>query len=252
MTLNFDEALAEHGSAKEAITRALWLEWHQYDGDAKDSFDAVVAPWILDNAAAIAAHQSGTQASAEAMVEELTERIHRTQTFVVEVDQRNAALAARIQALEDAPGPRPNAEEVAALRQRMDSLAELVTKLTALDTSDVLERLVQDVALLKDWIVLTYTPDGYEKARQFRNTYIGTKPATSEARKMLGLDVETPEPTPDFNWVETACYVDGELWGQAGKTLDQWVGVVKGACQMFDTKTEARAWVEAQFNQSKQ
>jgi hypothetical protein len=233
----FNEALAEHGSAEEAVRHTLQNVYEDAIGDMYASF-VPVAQWVLDNAPAIHQHQSGLDRSNDSMINALGR----------EVDE----LAERVQALEDAPGPRPNAAEVSALRQRMDSLTETLNKMQALDTSDVLTALVRDVALLKDDRIIRSHPAAKMDHISALMKMFGAEPQTPEARKLLGLDVQpVATPEPDFNWVETACYVDGERWGEAGKTLGQWVGVVKGATCICETQAEARAWVEAQFNNPK-
>ena len=233
----FNEALAEHGSAEEAIRHTLQNVYEDAIGDIYASFGPV-AQWVLANAPAIHAHQSGLDRSNDSMINALGR----------EVDE----LAERVQALEDAPGPRPNAAEVSALRQRMDALTETLEKMRSLDTSDVLTALVRDVALLKDDRIIRFHPAAKTDHISALMEMFGTEPQTPEARKLLGLDVQpVATPEPDFNWVETACYVDGERWGEAGKTLGQWFGVVKGATCICETQAEARSWVEAQFNTPK-
>lgn len=247
MTPNFEQALAEHGSAEEAIRHTLQNVYEDAIGDIYASFGPV-AQWVFANAPAIHAHQSGTQAT-EAR---LRKRVQTLEWKEASSEARVEELAARIQALEDAPGPRPNDAEVSALRQRMDGLTELLEKLASLDTSDVLTALVRDVALLKDDRIIRSHPAAKMDHISALMKMFGTEPQTPEARKLLGLDVQpVATPEPDFNWVETACYVDGERWGEAGKTLGQWVGVVKGATCICETQAEARSWVEAQFNTPK-
>lgn len=112
------------------------------------------------------------------------------------LEQAAADLERRIQALEDAPGPRPNDAEVSALRQRMDGLTELMEKLASLDTSDVLTALVRDVALLKDDRIIRSHPAAKMDHIGALMKMFGTDPQTPEARKLLGLDVEPTDPQP--------------------------------------------------------
>ena len=101
MTPNFEQALAEHGSAEEAIRHTLQNVYEDAIGDIYASFGPV-AQWVFANAPAIHAHQSGTQAT-EAR---LRKRVQTLEWKEASSEARVEELAARIQALEDAPGPR--------------------------------------------------------------------------------------------------------------------------------------------------
>jgi hypothetical protein len=199
----FNEALAAHESAEEAIRHTLKDVYKYAHGNMTESFGPV-AQWVLANVAPIHQYKRGQQTDdLEARVKALEKndglrkRVQTLEWKEAIADARVEELARRIEALEDAPGPRPNADEVSALRRRIDYLVETLAKMKQLDNpwEDALARVERDVALLKDSIVLTYTPDGYEKAREFRKAFIGTEPQTPEARKMLGLDVKPPFPS---------------------------------------------------------
>ena len=241
----FNEALAEHGSALEAVFHSLRSAFHNNGGCVPDGYVSE-AQWVLDNAAAIHQYQSGTQNDGLAA---------RIEAIGRGSEDRDRVISIRLQKLEDAPGPRPNDAEVSALRQRMDSLTKLVTKLTDLDTSDVLAALVRDVALLKDENILANTTSVDESVwRKFRDTAFGTEPQTPEARKMLGL--VKPEPEPVYKWVGNDYYFGGELVAYIFRTvfLDTWVAQTASEPRRIPelgTEAAARSWVEAQFNQTK-
>ena len=57
MTPNFEQALAEHGSAEEAIRHTLQNVYEDAIGDIYASFGPV-AQWVFANAPAIHQHQS--------------------------------------------------------------------------------------------------------------------------------------------------------------------------------------------------
>jgi hypothetical protein len=268
----FNEALAEHCSAKEVIRYTLQEVYANDMGNMTESF-VPVAQWVLDNAADIAAHERQSGAIPKGLkgaehphpqewlglfdrMDGLTQLVGKQEAQINMLENRLTTagrelweavdpLTASVQALEDAPGPRPNAAEVSALRQRMDALTETLEKMRSLDTSDVLTALVRDVQHIKKWAQLLDGPKLLTVVNALHKDVWQLKTGQSADPQ----PVATPE--PDFNWVETACYVDGERWGEAGKTLGQWVGVVKGACQVFDTEAEARSWVEAQFSNPK-
>ena len=257
----FDEALAEHGSAWKAIESVLTSIRSDYQtSDA--AFYGCVSGWIRDNAAAIHQHQRGQQTDdLEARVKALEKnggldkRVRALEWKEASADARVEELARRIEALEDAPGPRPNAAEVSALRQRMDALTETLEKMQALDTSDVLTALVRDVALLKDYIIFEHYPGVMRgDTRDFRREHIGTEPQTPEARKMLGLSpqpVATPEPEPVYEWHGNSYRLAGNTKGLLCYGLDSVIGVAGQSCKVFDTEAAARSWVEAQIKTPK-
>ena len=233
MTPNFEQALAEHGSAEEAIRHTLQNVYENAPGNMYESFGPV-AQWVFANAPAIHAHQSGTQAT-EAR---LRKRVQTLEWKEASSEARVEELAARIQALEDAPGPRPNEAEVSALRQRMDGLTELLEKLASLDTSDVLTALVRDVALLKDDRIIRSHPAAKMDHISALMKMFGTEPQTPEARKLLGLDVEPTDPQPMAT----------------PEPVYEWVAQTASEPRRIPelgTEAEARAWVEAQFNNPK-
>lgn len=262
----FKEALAQHGSAKEAISRILHSIWSRHP---KVFYDTMVpfgdvARWVLDNAPAIHQHQSGKQAdNLEARVKALEtqgglrKRVQTLEWKEASSEARVEELAARIQALEDAPGPRPNEAEVSALRQRMDGLTELLEKLASLDTSDVLTALVRDVALLKDDRIIRSHPAAKMDHISALMKMFGTEPQTPEARKMLGLDVATPEAEPVYEWIDDKYHFDGKVIGGIYQIYNgEWFAVCQPS--QYDwrnhfemTPAHARAWVEAQFSNPK-
>ena len=239
----FLEALAEHGSALEAVFHSLRSAFHNNGGCVPDGYVSE-AQWVLDNATAIHQYQSGkNERGPQIVLQPVAESEQDTNDSL-------GQLAARIQALEDAPGPRPNDAEVSALRQRMDGLTELLEKLATFDTSDVLTALVRDVALLKDENILANTTSVDESVwRKFRDTAFGTEPQTPEARKLLGL--VKPEPEPVYEWHSSSYRLAGNTKGQLCYGLDSVIGVAGQSCKVFDTEAAARSWVEAQFNQTK-
>ncbi len=246
----FNEALAEHGSAKEAIRHTLQNVYEDAIGDIYASFGPV-AQWVFANAAAIHQHQSESPT-------EKAEMLHRIGSAIRDSEDRDRVLSIRLQALEDAPGPRPNADEVSALRQRMDALTETLKKMQALDTSDVLTALVRDVALLKDDRVLGYDVSvTLDTARDFSELVFGTDPQTPEARRLLGLDVEPTEaePEPVYEWVGNNFCSGFDPVGQVMLCYSfEWIGLCDRhphQSPRFKTKSEACAWVEAQFNNPK-
>ncbi len=240
MTPNFEQALAEHGSAEEAIRHTLQNVYEDAIGDIYASFGPV-AQWVFANAPAIHQHQSGLDRSNDSMINALGR----------EVDE----LAERVQALEDAPGPRPNAAEVSALRQRMDALTETLEKMRSLDTSDVLTALVRDVALLKDDRIIRSHPAAKMDHISALMKMFGTEPQTPEARKLLGLDVATPEAEPVYEWIGNDYYYNGKAVGGISQIYnDQWIAICSrrmGTARYEHTEAEARAWVEAQFSNPK-
>lgn len=247
----FNEALAEHGSAKEAITEALFDAWYKFDGMAHTAFEAVVAPWILANAAAIAAHQSGRQNDTPSQL------LARIQAVERASEDRDRLLSIRLQALEDAPGPRPNAEEVAALRQRMDSLTELLQKQAKLDRpwEDALARVERDVALLMDDRSIRLIPASKPVHISAFMQLFGAELRTPEARKIMGLDVATPEPEPVYKWVGNHyCRDNFRIGTVAILFTGKWAACCETApayIDTFATPEDARVWVEAQFNSQK-
>jgi len=184
----YQQAITEHGTAKRAVYEVLRDLFNEGNG-FRD-----VADWVLANAAAIHAHQSAKQPdSLEARVKALEKngglrkRVQTLEWKEASSDARLEELARRIEALEDAPGPRPNEAEVSALRVRMDALTETLEKMRSLDTSDVLAALVRDVALLKD--ALRFLADtkatsksDIEAMEGFIRDSFGTVPQTPEAR----------------------------------------------------------------------
>jgi hypothetical protein len=244
----FNEALAAHGSAEEAIRHTLKDVYKYAHGNMTESFGPV-AQWVLDNAPAIHAHQSGKNERGAQIV------LQRVAIFEQDMEDSLAQLAARIQALEDAPGPRPNDAEVSALRWRIDYLVETLAKMRSLDTSDVLTALVRDVALLKDENILANTTSVDESVwRKFRDTAFGTEPQTPEARKLLGLGaqpVATPEPEPVYEWHGNSYRLAGNTKGMLCYGLDSVIGVAGQSCKVFDTEAAARSWVEAQIKTPK-
>jgi hypothetical protein len=247
----FNEALAAHGSAEEAIRHTLKDVYKYAHGNMTESFGPV-AQWVLDNAPAIHAHQSG-KASWEPNLK----------TAILELGSSQYLLSKRVQALEDAPGPRADKEELSALRQRMDGLTDTLKKIQAIDTSDVLTALVRDVAFLKDDRILRTTDStSLWQCAEFTRAVFGTVPQTPEARKMLGLDVEPepvvepePEPEPVYEWVGNDYYFDGGAIGGICQIFTgRWAAFAHRGCVIQsceDTEAEARAWVEAQFNTPK-
>ena len=197
----------------------------------------------LDNATAIHQHQGG-----------LRKRVQTLEWKEASSEARVEELAARIQDLEDAPGPRPNDAEVSALRQRMDGLTELLEKLASLDTSDVLTALVRDVALLKDDRIIRSHPAAKMDHIGALMKMFGTEPQTPEARKLLGLDVATPEPEPVYEWVNREYLRNHLRIGTIFALFNQRWGACCQDGSFIDTCTspsEARSWVEAQFNTPK-
>lgn len=273
MTPTFDQALAEHGKAGNAIAACTLAAWEAEQGSISNGFRAV-AQWVLDNAAAIAEHQSGKQAggSIEARLAALEKngglrkRVQALEWQQVSTEARVEELATRIQALKDANGPRPNEQEMIALCHRVDTFSEMLKALFDANELTPLHTLVWDVALLKDfarwWAGMDpATPTLADKLCGLIESQFGTEFQTPEARKLLGLAAEEPqpdappEPEPVYEWVGNDYYFDGKVIGGivllfTGEWLPSCSGVRLADTLPCTTEAKARAWVEAQFKQA--
>ena len=236
----FNEALAAHGSAEEAIRHTLKDVYKYAHGNMTESFGPV-AQWVLANAAAIHQYQSGTQN------DDLSQLLARIEAIERGSEDRDRVISIRLQKLEDAPGPRPNADEVSALRRRIDYLVETLAKLHAHDTSDVLKKLVGDVQHIKKWAQLLDGPKLLTVVNALHKDVWQLKTGQSADPQ----PVATPEPEPVYEW-------HGNSYGLAGNTkgllcygLDSVIGVAGQSCKVFDTEAAARSWVEAQIKTPK-